>query len=426
MLIGIDASRANRDHKSGTEWYSYYLIRWLAKLDSKNQYILYTDKPLSGGLLDLTTRQYNENGKETSPQFKKNGLQEIKSPFNNFSAKVLKWPCKCFWTQGRLSLEMIWKRPDVLFVPAHTLPFIHPKKSIMTIHDIAYEKEKKFYAQEQMGPGGKKSKKILNILVRIFTLGKYKATSIDYLKWSTEYALKHAAKIITVSNYTKKDLIEFYKTKADKIEVVYNGYNRDLYRKINDIEKINKVLDKYGIKKPYLLYVGRIEKKKNIPSFIEAYAVMREKNPEIKEKLVLVGSASFGYDETQYQIREFDIINEIVMPGWVEEHDLPCIYNGASGFVFPSHYEGFGIPLLQAMASGVPVAASKVSSIPEVADEAAILLVLLHLFVLPSSLARLVKDSGLREDLIKKGNKRIKNFSWEKSVRETLAIIKDM
>ena len=423
MLIGIDASRANRDHKSGTEWYSYYLIRWLAKLDSENQYILYTDKPLKGGLIDLTTKQYVKSEKEEPVKFDKKGLQIIKSPFNNFRAKILKWPSKCFWTQGRLSLEMALRRPDVLFVPAHCLPFIHPRKSIVTIHDIAYEIERKYYEQEQMGPGGKKSRKILNFLVKIYTLGKYKATTIDYLKWSTEYTLKHAKKIITVSNYTKKDLIELYKVNTNKISVVYNGYNRALYKKINDKEKIEEILNKYGIKRPYLLYVGRIEKKKNTPSLIEAFAMMREKNSDISEKLVLIGSASFGYDETQYQIREFDLTDEIILPGWIIEEDLPFIFNGASGFVFPSHYEGFGIPLLQAMASGIPVAASKTSSIPEVAAEAALYFNPRDIEDMADTMGRLIKDSGLRNDLIKKGNKRIENFSWEKCARETLKII---
>ncbi|RLC39176.1 hypothetical protein DRH27_00345 [Candidatus Falkowbacteria bacterium] len=423
MLIGIDASRANRDHKSGTEWYSYYLIRWLAKLDSKNQYILYTDEPLKGGLIDLTTKQYIKSAKEEPIKFDKNGLQIIKSPFNNFRVKILKWPSKYFWTQGRLSLEMAFRRPDVLFVPAHCLPFIHPKNSIVTIHDIAYEKEKKYYEQEQMGPGGKKSRKILNFLVKIYTLGKYKATTIDYLKWSTEYTLKHAKKIITVSNYTKKDLVELYKINANKISVVYNGYNRELYKKINNKEKIEEILNKYGIAEPYLLYVGRIEKKKNIPSLIEAFAMMREKNFSIKEKLVLIGSASFGYDETQYQIREFDITDEIVLAGWIIEDDLPYIFNGASGFVFPSHYEGFGIPLLQAMASGIPIAASNTSSIPEVAAEAAVYFNPCDTEDMAKTMDRLINDLSLRNNLIEKGSKRIENFSWEKCARETKEII---
>ena len=133
MLIGIDASRANRSHRTGTEWYSYYLIRWLAKLDADNQYILFTDKPLVGGLLDLTTKQYNGSDykcRQDRADYDKEGYQIIKSPFNNFRAKILNWPFLYFWTQGRLSLEMILNKVDILFIPAHTLPIIHPKSRI--------------------------------------------------------------------------------------------------------------------------------------------------------------------------------------------------------------------------------------------------------------------------------------------------------
>jgi hypothetical protein len=116
MIIGIDASRANRGHKSGTEWYSYYLIKNLACIDDKNEYILYTDKPLIGGLLNLEKEDIGEEFyKDEKIKFDKNGFQIIKSPYNNFKAKVLKWPFVFFWTLGRLSMEMLLRRIDVLF-----------------------------------------------------------------------------------------------------------------------------------------------------------------------------------------------------------------------------------------------------------------------------------------------------------------------
>ena len=421
MVIGIDASRANRDHKSGTEWYSYYLIRWLAKLDKQNKYILYTYKPLTGGLLDLTTKQhYYDYNKKEEIKYDKKGYQIIKSPFSNFRAKVLAWPFYFFWTQGRLSLEMLIHRPDILFVPAHALPFIHPKKSIVTIHDIGFERDRRFYQSEEMGPEDIRARKILNILIRIFTLGKYKATSIDYLRWSTAYALKRADKIITVSDFSKRELEQFYQADPNKIKVIYNGYNKYLYIKIDDRSKIKKVLNKYDIERPYLLYVGRIEKKKNTPALVEALAILRENNKNIKHKLVLVGDASFGYDEVNYIIREFDLDNEVIMTGWVDEVDLPYFYNGASAFIFPTNYEGFGIPLLQAMACGVPIASSWASSIPEVVGEAALLFDPYNVQLMAQAMERIITDINLREKLIKLSQERIINFSWEKSARETL------
>lgn len=424
MIIGIDASRANKGHKSGTEWYSYYLIRWLSKLDDKNQYILYTDKPLEGGLLDLSSDQFYENSSNFSEiKYDKKGYQVLKSRHNNFKAKVLKWPFDYFWTQGRLSLEMLLHRPNILFVPAHTLPFIHPKRSIITIHDIGYEKQNQLYHENDIGPENKSIRRLMSFLVNVFTFGKYRANAIDYLKWSTEFGLRKADKILTISNYTKNDLIETYNTKPEKINVVHNGYNKFLYKKIDNKEKINTILEKYGLEQPYIFYIGRIEKKKNIPALIEAFAILRDKNRDIKHKLVLVGDASYGYDETKYMIREFDLVSEVIMPGWVSEVDVPFIYNGASVFVFPSFYEGFGIPLLQAMACGVPIAASDTTSIPEVVGDAALLFNPEFALSIADSLERIIKESDLREDIVKKGLERIKQFSWEKTAKETLDII---
>ncbi len=253
MLIGIDASRANKQYKTGTEWYSYYLIRWLAKLDKDNQYILYTDHPLTGGLLDLGTPQYIPNsGCYEKIEFTDDGTQIVKSPYNNFKAKVLKWPFNFFWTQGRLSLEMLRHRPNLLFIPAHTLPIIHPRRSVMTIHDIAFEKDDQLYQPEDIGSEGQSINNFIDALVFIFSFGRYHANSFDYLRWSTKYGLKHAKKIITVSNYTKEDLIQYYHVKENKIAVVHNGYNRFLYRKIDDQVLSIKFWHHYGINGPYI------------------------------------------------------------------------------------------------------------------------------------------------------------------------------
>lgn len=427
MIIGIDASRANRRHKTGTEWYAYYIIRWLAKIDSQNQYILYADKPLSGGLSDLTTYQhYPGDSDSQSPEFDKRGYQVIKSPYGNFKAKILKWPFNFLWTQGRLSIEMLSKPVDLLFVPAHTLPIIHPKKSVVTIHDVGYKDEAVLYEDENIGPKNKFYGKVINLMAKLFTFGKFGATTIDYHAWSTEYALKHASKIITVSNFSKDKLAEFNLNNPSKIAVVHNGYNKYLYKRINNPESINQILDIYGIDMPYIFYVGRIEKKKNIPRLIEAFALFKEDNPGSQHKLILAGNASFGYDETTYLIREYCLNDEVFMPGWIEERDLPHIYNAAELFIFPSNYEGFGIPLLQAMACGVPIAASNCSSIPEVAGDAAIYFDPSDPISICESINKILTDKSLSSKLIENGLERIKKFSWETTARQTLQELNDV
>ncbi len=419
MLIGIDASRANKSHKSGTEWYSYYLIRWLAKIDKDNQYILYSPEPLRGGLLDLTTKQYRDkSGSKERIEFDKKGFQIIKSPYNNFRAKILKWPFFYFWTQGRLSLEMLFSPPDILFVPSHTLSFIHPKKSIMTVHDIGFERDYYLYSREQILPG--RQKDLADFLVKIISLGKYRANFLDYLKWSTQYALKHAWRIITVSEFTKQEIKDVYGLKRNNIFVVHNGYNKLLYKKIDDRKKIKEILNKYDIETPYFFYIGRLERKKNIPALIEAFALFKEQSKNLRHKLVLVGDASYGYDEINYLIHQYRLIDDVIMPGWVDELDVPYLYSGAEAFIFPSCYEGFGIPLLQAMATRTPILASKAASIPEVVGEAAILFNPNDIFSMAQAMKKIVSNRQLREDLVNKGIKRVKNFSWEKCAQQTL------
>jgi glycosyltransferase involved in cell wall biosynthesis len=425
MIIGIDASRANRDHKSGTEWYSFYLIKWLAHIDDQNQYILYSDKPLGHDLRDLSLSSENTNNFH-DPVIDDKGYQKIKSPHNNFKAKILNWRFQFFWTQGRLSMEMLFHRPDVLFVPAHTLPLVHPKKSLVTIHDVGFARDICLYRSDKMGPENNRGRKIVDYFVRMFTFGKYGANTVDYLHWSTVFALINSKAIITVSDFTKKEIKNIFGNFDHKIIVVPNGFNSQIYKKIQDKDKINKILNKYGIEAPYFFYVGRLERKKNTPQMIESFALLKEKNKNLKHKLVLVGDASFGFDEVMYTIKEYELDDDVIMPGWVAEDDMPFLYNGADAFIFPSLYEGFGIPLLQAMAVGLPIASSQASSMPEITGEAALLFNPNNIILMAEAMERIITDNELRERISLLGIERAKQFSWEKCAQETLAVIKKL
>ncbi|HAM89011.1 MAG: Glycosyl transferase group 1 [Candidatus Falkowbacteria bacterium GW2011_GWC2_38_22] len=423
MLIGIDASRANKEHKIGTEWYAYYLIRNFAKIDSKNQYILYTDKPLGPGLADLINEENDAEKSDFSIAYDKQGFQIIKSPYNNFKAKVLKWPYKNFWTLGRLSLECFVSAPNVLFIPSHTLPLIHPRKSMVTIHDIGFMRNRCLYRHEPIGPEGKKTRLLTNIIARLFTFGKYSSEATDYLHWSTDYTLRKAKKVITVSNGSRADILSHYHVSEKKIQAIYNGYNEKKFKAITDRKILDSVLDKYGIKGPYIFYSGKIEKKKNIPALIEAFAIMRDRNPDIKHKLVLAGDAFYGYDEAHYIISEYNLDDEVLLPGWINENDMPYIYSGANAFVFPSNYEAFGTSLLEAMACGLPICASDISSIPEVLQGAGLLFDPCDIYSIAEAMKEILTDEHLREELIKSGYERVKDFSWRKCAEETLAVI---
>ncbi|MFA5248785.1 MAG: glycosyltransferase family 1 protein [Patescibacteria group bacterium] len=427
MLIAIDASRANRSHKSGTEWYSYYLIKYLSWLDRENQYILYTDKPLSGGLADLGNMNLEIEDVNRLPVYNKKGCQIIKSPFGNFRGHVLKWPFSCFWTLARLSLQMFFDRPDVLFVPAHGLPLWRSGKVVNTIHDVAFRSHPtdNVYDKRRLGPSRSLFLgRIVSLFVRTITIGRFRANSLDYLNWSTEYSLKHSDLILAVSEHTKKEIIANYpRCDASKIKVVHNGYNEDIYHEQEDQPKVSDILNKYGLTKPYILYVGRLERKKNTPFLIEAFAKLKQRRPDLKEKLVLVGDASFGYNEVKCLIDQNGLSSEIILAGWVKEEDMPYITAGAEVYVLPSRHEGFGITILQALASGVPTVASNIPVLREVAGEAAI-------FFNPNSkeemslaMEKLIVNKNLRVELIARGLERVKNFGWEKCAQETLATI---
>lgn len=402
MIIGIDASRANRQHKSGTEWYSFYLIKNLAAFDKKNKYWLYIDTPPAPELAGAVA---------ANP---------------NFSFKFLKWPLPFFWTLGRLTLEMFWKRPDVLFIPAHGLPLFGPRQTINTIHDIAFVRERNLYRSEKIKTRTVGSRRIINFLIKLLTLGEYRSESVDYLFWSTAFALRHAGKIITVSEFTKREILSLYpKTPAAKIIVIHNGYNKGLYRQLSQPEKIREILDRYGLEPPYFLYVGRLEKKKNTLALIEALALLRENQPQIKEKLVLIGDAGFGYDEIKYVIEEFNLDDDVCMPGWVKEEDMPYIFNAASAFIFPSKHEGFGIPVLQALACGVPTTVSNIPVLKEIAGDAVLYFNQNDNREIATAMARIISDQKLKAELKVKGLARVKEFSWEKCARATLKEIEN-
>lgn len=404
MIIGIDASRANKDFKTGTEWYSYYLIINLIELDRQNKYILYSDKPLNEAFLSSLNLEKNSHVK----------------------IKVLNWPFKYLWTLGRMSLEMIFSRPDVLFIPAHVLPFFFPKKTINTIHDIAFVKNNCLYNQEMSVDNSKNSDFWLNFLVKFFTFGKYQFKSTDYLNWSTKFALKRAKKIIAVSNFTKKEILDNYrKIDSEKIAVVHNGYIDSLYKIIDNQESTELVFKKYGIDYKFFLYVGRLERKKNIYNLIEAFSIYKENNNG-SEKLVLIGSAGYGYDEMKYMIEELGIEKEVIVLGWVEEEDLPYIFNKAEIFIFPSLYEGFGIPVIQAMACGAPVLLSNIDVLQEVAQDAALFFDCHNSADLAQKIELIQKDKDLKKDLVEKGLLRCQNFSWKKCAQETLDIINNL
>jgi len=372
MKIGIEAARPNRPQKTGTEWYGYHVIQEMKKIaDKRDQFILYTNNSLHSGLEEMP----NDSWKEVQ----------------------LNWPLPRFWTQGRLSLEMLKNPPDVLYIPAHAMPVIHPKRTVVTLHDVGFERFPELYSKPDLW----------------------------YHRWSAKFVIKQASQIITVSNFSKQELIELYNAPAEKIYVTHLGFDRDRYQIIENQDKINQVIEKYKIKKPYLFFIGRLERKKNIHLLVEAFGRFKQKNKDDKHQLVLVGRPGFEYERIKEMIQKYNLENWVVQPGWVDEVDIPYLYNGAKIFCFPSAYEGFGIPSLEAMATGTPILASRGGSIPEVTGEAALYFDTHSLESLEQALDQIISSEDLQKNLIQKGFERIKDFSWERTAQQTLDIIKN-
>ncbi|MFZ2190366.1 MAG: glycosyltransferase family 1 protein [Candidatus Magasanikiibacteriota bacterium] len=404
MIIGIDASRANEEKKTGVGWYAYHVIQEMKKITPENiRVVLYTNKPLQGELSKLP---------------------------NGWTEKVLHWSPFGFahgkpwrlWTQVRLSWEMLISPPDVLFIPAHVFPIIHPKKTVMTVHDIAAIKFSNSYNWFEKW----------------------------YSVWSAKLALKKLWKVIVPSEFTKKELESLkVESRKGKVQVVYHGYNED-YKKLaeNDTEILQK-LKKYEIKKPYLLNIGRLETKKNTQRIIEAFDKLK-KNYQLPTfdassgraftnyQLVLIGSNGYGYEKIKEAVDTSSYKNDIITPGWVENEDLPYLMNGAEVFVFPSLYEGFGIPVLEAMASGVPVVASGLNgstsfghaqdksyntASQEVGGDACLYVDPDNIDEIENGILKLIQDREYRMKNIERGLERVKEFSWEKCAKETLDIL---
>lgn len=358
MLIGIEAQRANNKHKTGVEHYAKELIQHLAKIDSQNQYILYLQTEPEAWFLELP---------------------------KNFKIKLIPFPI--FWTQLRLSVEMLIAPPDVLFVPASTLPLIHPA-SVYTEHDVAW-----IYYPE------------------IFTF---------YMRWFHRVfswlARSGAKKIIAISEATKKDLISYYKVDERKIDVVPHGYTKT--------GTVNYELPaelKAKLPEKYVLFLSTLQPRKNLELLIDAFRDLKTEHPELPHKLVVVGKPGWKFQDILIKIEENKDI--VTFLGHVGDNDRWPIYRRADLYVNPSLYEGFGMPLLEAFECNCPGAVANNSSLPEVGGDAAIYFDPTNKEDIKNAMYKVLANPQLRAEMITKGRHQLENFGWEKCARETLAVL---
>ncbi len=372
MKIAIDASRANRIKKTGVEWYAFYIIQNILKIsDPNDQFILYFQ--------DKINTDWNI------------------STQGNIRTKVLNWPPKYFWTHLRLSYQIYKDSPDILFVPAHVLPIVRAKKNIITIHDVAFKNFKKVYSLKE------------NL----------------YQEFAIRYALKYADKIIVPSFFTKEQILKFYNVKQSKIVVIYHGINKHEFNKNFTDNQITKVLLKYDLHNPYFLFIGRIELKKNLIKVIKAFELFKTQDKNNYD-FVLIGKPGFGYKYIKEVIKQCKYKYNIVELGWIEQDELIILLQKAHCFVYPSVYEGFGIPILEAFAAGTPVITSEETATAELAQDSALLVDSKDIGSIYNALIAITTSDELRRNLIYKGKKRIQDFSWEKCAQQTYDLIKSL
>jgi glycosyltransferase involved in cell wall biosynthesis len=252
----------------------------------------------------------------------------------------------------------------------------------------------------------------------------YQFSRVLYWRKLFKHAIQRASCIIAISNTTRDDLIELMQVPSQKIRVIYCGVDTR-FRLIKDGDILEYIRLKYGLPKKFLLFVGLFSPRKNIAGILKAFAILKDKF-NIPHHLVMVGEKGWRYKADLELVNSLGLEKDVVFPGFVEDDDLPAVYNLADALVFPSLYEGFGLPVLEAMACGTPVVTSNVSALPEVVGEAGIMVNPYDHEEIASGVYRLLSDKYFATQLAKAGLERSKHFSWENAAREMLTVFHEL
>lgn len=366
--IWIDGYEANVLQRLGSGQVAFELLKKIERIDKKNNYtILLPSKPLA----DL-------------PKERK-----------GFVYKTLK-PNK-FWT--RIALPLAYKlakeKPDVIFSPTHYIPSFINAKRVGTIFDLSFLKFPKMF----------------------------KGKDLWQLKNWTKYTAENASHIITISNSSKKDIVELYNFPKDKITVSYPGYDEEIFHPIKDSEKINKMLEKYQISGDYIIYVGTIQPRKNLLKLIEVIKKIDKLKLVIVGKTKGLGREAWMFEEILDKPKQLGIEDRVIFTGFVPADEMPYLLSGSAGFILPSLWEGFGITVLEAMASGVPVIVSNISSLPEVVGKAGLLVDPNSSDEIEQAIRTIYADKKLRYKYSQKSLEQAKKFSYKKMAKQVIQVL---
>lgn len=361
LRIGING-RFLLAKQTGVQRAAYNMVATLVKVDRDNEYFLFTGP--------------QELGKD---EWKHPNVTVI--PANIRRDKTLH---NMIWEQVTLPRLARQHRVDILHSPANMAPLFYKGKSIVHIHDLCFVVNPQWYSY----------------LFR------------TWYKFVIPRLARKATRVVTNSNNSRNDLLLFCKLPIERVSLVYWAVDNSFHQEIDLASALTRQ------RKDYILYVGSLEPRKNIRILVEAFELLRKKNPDLKTKLVLIGGESPLFASVSLTIKEYK--DDIILKGFVNEHTLREYYRNAELVVYPSLYEGFGLPPLEAMASGTPVVTSITSSIPEVVGTAALTVDPSNVVDLSRAIGSVLRDQELRNKLIVKGFKQVRHFNWKHVARSIL------
>ena len=358
MRIGIDARKL---HDFGIGTYLQNLLKELVRLDDDAQYVVLCRAVDAEWLAALGPR-----------------VQPVVTGAGNYSV--------------REQIEVPWRLwragVDLFHTPHYVLPVLVPCPSVVTVHDC------------------------IHLMFPQYLPNRF---AYSYARTSIRMAARRATRILTVSESSKRDILRFCRIPPDKVTVIYNAID-DRFREPPPAEEIERIRERFQLHEPFVLYVGNVKPHKNLERLIEAIHHLHE-NGYDSLKLLVIGSDISKYAELRRAVHRYNLHKYVRFLGFMPDATLAVLYRLAAVFVFPSLYEGFGLPPLEAMASGAPVVTSNVSSLPEVAGDAAVLVDPRDPRAIADGIRRVLTEPGLRETMRAKGLARAADFSWDRSIR---------
>jgi glycosyltransferase involved in cell wall biosynthesis len=367
VRIAIDA-RKLRDYGIGT--YVRNLVRHLSRIDQNTDYVLLC---------------------------RASDCAELEEFGENFRA--IPEPAPAYSLREQLSVPMDLRREgiDLFHAPHYVLPPLTPCKSVVTIHDCIHLRFPQYLPNR---------------------------FAYAYARSSLWIATHRSNRVLTVSDASKRDILRYFRVPEKKIDVIYNAIDERLGETPSD-EEIERVRERYQLNDPFVLYAGNIKPHKNLERLIEAFHTLRRDGLD-NVKLLIIGDEISKYAALRRAVHKYKLHKHVRFFGFVPDKTLAVLYRLAGVFVFPSLYEGFGLPPLEAMASGTPVITSNVSSLPEVVGDAALLIDPYEPDAIADAMRRVLTEPALREDLRERGLRRVKEFSWERSVRRVREIYEEV